>query len=556
MAAFTLRDSRRLTGPNIMGPNAGPVMDLALEDREADALESLWRSRIQALLDGLGWVDSILTSRRFPGGLSLSFSAPMDVLYTACEMNEWALAETGNLAASVDHFKKALRNEANPPLIRLQESAARVGTLFLSCDDFVSVGAGRWSETWSVKGLPEAGGVDMKAHVRIPTAMITGTNGKTTTVRLLKAMVDAQGKVPGLSSTDWLMVGDEILDHGDWSGPGGARTILRDSRVDVALLETARGGMLRRGLAVGPQEADVVLVNNIAADHLGEWGVQDLDMLADTKFVIRHAGRHVVINAEDEKSVERAHLVEQPLTWFSLNLDLPHLKKHIASGGKAATLQEGNLCWTQEGETEVFLSASEVPMTLHGAAKHNVANALAAISVAKELGIPDSAIRQGLQSFQSNVKDNPGRMNQFDVKGISVFVDFAHNPHGLSALFEMTANLPSKRRLVTLGHAGDRNDENLKELARTAAASGVDCILLKEQPKNLRGRKLGEVPRIIHETLLESGYPENQILRAEDEIQATEMALDWAESGDLLLLLALDRRADVIQLIEAEQSKK
>jgi UDP-N-acetylmuramyl tripeptide synthase len=256
--------------------------------------------------------------------------------------------------------------------------------------------------------------------------------------------------------------------------------------------------MLRRGLAVGPQEADVVLVNNIAADHLGEWGVQNLDMLADTKFVIRHAGRHVVINAEDEKSVERAHLVEQPLTWFSLNLDLPHLKKHIASGGKAATLQEGNLCWTQDEETEVFLSASEVPMTLHGAAKHNVANALAAISVAKELGIPDSAIRQGLRSFQSNVKDNPGRMNQFDVKGISVFVDFAHNPHGLSALFEMTANLPSKRRLVTLGHAGDRNDENLKELARTAAASGVDCILLKEQPKNLRGRKLGEVPRIIH----------------------------------------------------------
>ena len=555
MVEFTLRDSRRLTGPNIIGPHAGPVVDLALNDKDANAMESIWRSRIQPLLDGLNWSDSVLTSRHFPGGLSLSFSAPMDVLYTACEMNEWALAETEDLASSVEHFKQSLRKEANPPLIRLKNAATREGSLFLACDDFVSIGAGRWSKTWSVKELPEAAEVDMKAHLRIPTAMITGTNGKTTTVRLLKSMVDAQGKVPGLSSTDWLMVGDKIIDQGDWSGPGGARNILRNERVDIALLETARGGMLRRGLALGPQEADVVLINNIAADHLGEWGIQDLDMLADTKFVIRHAGRHVVLNAEDEKSVERRHWVDQPLTWFSLDPTLPWIIEHEVAGGKSATLRKGQLCWTENGQCTNLVSVHEVPMTLGGAAKHNIANALAAISVAKELGISEESISEGLRSFLSNPKDNPGRMNRFDVGGVSVFVDFAHNPHGLAALLEMTAALPAKRRLVTLGHAGDRNDENLIALAQTAAASALDCILIKEQPGNLRGREIGEVTEILKKSLLSSGYPEAKILHADDELQATEMALDWAKPGDLLLLLTLDRRADVLRLVQMAQQK-
>ena len=389
----------------------------------------------------------------------------------------------------------------------------------------------------------------------IPTIAITGTNGKTTTVRLLKAMVDAQGKVPGLSTTDWLMVGDKILDQGDWSGPGGARNILRNERVDIALLETARGGMLRRGLALGLREADVVLINNIAADHLGEWGIQDLDMLADTKFVIRHAGRHVVLNAEDEKSVERRHWVDQPLTWFSLDSTLPLVLEHEVAGGKSATLRNGQLCWTENGQCTDIISVNEVPMTLGGAAKHNIANALAAISVAKELGISEESISEGLRSFLSNPRDNPGRMNQFDVGGVSVFVDFAHNPHGLAALLEMTASLPAKRRLVTLGHAGDRNDENLIALAQTAAASAPDCILIKEQPGNLRGRKTGEVPKILKNSLLKSGYPEAKILHADDELQATEMALDWAKPGDLLLLLTLDRRADVLRLVQMAQQK-
>ena len=560
MNLFELRDSRRLTGPNVIWGKAGPVVDLALADADADAVEQAWKSKLMPLLDGLGWGAETTASRRFPGGLSLAFSAPMDALYTACEINEWALPDqqlTENepdrevaLTAAIARFNAALRKEGNPPLVRIQHSANRAGSLFLTCDDVVSVGAGRWSESWQVKELPEAGSIDMAAHERIPIAMITGTNGKTTTVRLLKAMVDAQGKVPGLSSTDWLMVGNEVIDHGDWSGPGGARDILRNPNVDVALLETARGGMLRRGLALAAGEADVVLINNIAADHLGEWGVQDLDMLADTKFVIRHAGRHIVLNADDEKSVERVHLIQQPLTWFSLNHHSDLIQNHIANGGQAATLDGGFLTWTASHETTKLIPVSEIPITFGGAAQHNVANALAAICVAKELGLRDESILSGLQSFQSNLKDNPGRLNRFQVRDFTVLVDFAHNAHGLSALMQMTAAMPANRRLVTLGHAGDRNDDALVELAQAAAAGGVDRVIIKEQPNELRGRQPGEIPAILEGALIEAGFPAEQIAHAANEMEATQSALDWAESGDLLLLLTLDSRKEVLGLLQ------
>lgn len=553
-----MRDSRRLTGPNVIWEHVGPVIDIALDDAEADAALSAWQGAATALLEGVGWGSEQTASRRFPGGLSLAFSAPMDALYAACEMNEWAWsvaeaeldgAEKPSLDEAVEHFKKEIREESNPPLPRLQRAAARRGALCLCCDDFVSIGAGRHAKTWSVKELPEAGEVNWDALQRIPIAMLTGTNGKTTTVRLLRLMVQAQGKVPGMSSTDWLMIGDEIIDKGDWAGPGGARNILRDNRVDVALLETARGGMLRRGLGLGPGEADVVLLNNIAEDHLGEWGIQDLDMLADTKFVIRHAGKRVVLNADDEKSVERAHLITQPLTWFSLDAQNPILQKHLATNGSAALLDSDALWWCEDGSCTRLIGVDEVPITLNGAARHNIANALAAIAVAKGLGLEQDAILAGLRGFRSDSKDNPGRLNLFEINGVKVLVDFAHNPHGLDALMTMAKAMKPKRLLVTVGHAGDRQDDAIREVALTAWNHGVDRVVIKEQEKDLRGRELGAIPQIMKQALLDAGAAEEAIDIAADEVEAAKQALAWSKPGDLLLLLTLSQRDEVLQLL-------
>jgi UDP-N-acetylmuramyl tripeptide synthase len=557
-ATREMRDSRRLTGPNVIWEKPGPVIDIALADHEAGAALTAWQTAAMALLEAVGWGSEATASRRFPGGLSLAFSAPMDALYAACEMNEWAWAAAeaqldGKPAPSLEeaaaHFKTEIRNESNPMLPRLQRAAERRGALFLCCDDFVSIGAGRHAETWSVKELPEAGEVDWEKHGRIPIAMITGTNGKTTTVRLLRLMVEAEGKVPGMSSTDWLMIGNEVIDKGDWAGPGGARNILRDNRVDIALLETARGGMLRRGLGLGAGEADVVLLNNVAEDHLGEWGIQDLDMLADTKFVIRHAGKRVVLNADDQKSVERAHLVNQPITWFSLDAQNPTLQAHLATQGSAALLDGSALWWCEAGECKRLIAVNDVPITIDGAARHNIANALAAIAVAKELGLSEESILDGLRGFRSDVEDNPGRLNIFDLNGVKVLVDFAHNPHGLDALMTMAKAMKPKRLLVTVGHAGDRNDDAIREVALTAWRKGVDRIVIKEQEKDLRGRELGEIPQIMKQALLDAGAPEDAVDIAADEVEAAKQAIAWAQPGDLLLLLTLAQRDEVLRLI-------
>ena len=564
-----LQDSRRLTGPNVLADFPGAVIDAAVTAEEAPLLAAAWEVALQALLEKLRWPCTRTAVRHFPGGMSLLVEGPMDALYAATELNEWAWAqavaaqERGELplaaesvaqavAAGVPALKASWREEANPPLLRLQRAAERHDVVFLTDDDHASVGLGGHAQKWPVDSLPEAGDVEWESHGRIPVAMITGTNGKTTTVRIMREMVLAAGKVPGLSSTDWLMVGNEILDRGDWSGPGGARNILRDPRTEIALLETARGGMLRRGLALPAGEADVALVTNIAEDHLGEWGIQDLDMLADTKFIIRHAGKRLVLNADDACSVARMEQCTVPLTWFSLNAESELLQGHRAAGGHAAWLENGQLWWQAGGEARALIAVTDVPVTMCGAAAHNVANALAAIAVAFALGIPEDAILTGLRNFRSDPKDNPGRLNRFDIEGATVLVDFAHNPHGLAALFDMAKAMPAKRRLVTIGQAGDRNDEAIREIALAAWHSGADRIVIKEQPTHLRGRELGEIPRILHQTLIEAGCPEDRIGHADCELEAAQQALQWAQEGDLLLLLTLDQREEVLELLRSQ----
>ncbi|MDA0667454.1 MAG: Mur ligase family protein [Planctomycetota bacterium] len=559
-----MRDSRRLTGPNVVWGKPGPVIDIAIADSDAEPARLAWTGAILTLLEGVGWGEEETAYRKFPGGLSLAFSAPMDALYAACEMNEWAWSiaeahldgtEAPNLEDAIVKFKAEIRAESNGSLLRLQRAAARRGALFLTDDDDVSIGAGRYCESWPVKELPEAGEVEWEARQRIPIAMITGTNGKTTTVRLLKCMVDAQGKVPGVSSTDWLMVGNEILDRGDWSGPGGARNILRHPSTEIALLETARGGMLRRGLGLAAGEADVALITNIAEDHLGEWGIKDLDMLADTKFIIRHAGKRLVLNAQDEKSVERVHLVECPITWFSLDAQDTRIQEHLNNRGHAAILDGGVIWWYADGQASKLIDAAEIPITMGGAARHNIANSLAAVAVAKELGLDEASIREGLLAFQSDPADNPGRLNLFDFHGVKVLVDFAHNPHGLQALFEMATAMKPKRKLVTVGHAGDRRTDAIEEVALTAWRSGVDRLIIKEQDEHLRGRELGEVPAIMEAALLADGAPAEAITRVESEMEATIQALRWAKPGDLLLLLTLQQREEVLQLLGEMQKQ-
>ena len=417
------------------------------------------------------------------------------------------------------------------------------------------MGSGTGVAFWPEDAIPAAAAVEWSRVHDIPIALVTGSNGKTTTVRLIGAMAKAAGRVAGITSTDGVAVGGRQIGEGDYSGPSGARLLLRDSEVEVAVLETARGGLLRRGLTV--ERADVAVVTNIADDHLGEFGVQDLNTLAETKLLIARAigaeGR-VVLNADDPVLVAASRDLTAPVAWFSLDASNPVVADHVGRGGRAAVMQGDEVALLERGRAVLAVETSEIPIAIGGAARHNVANALAAVLAAGGLGIPLEAIGRTLRRFGGDPADNPGRANMFDVGGVKVLVDYAHNPHGMAALAAAAAGVPSRRRLVLLGQAGDRSDGAIRELARSVMALRPDRVVLKEMDRYLRGRAAGEVPGILADEFRRLGLSEDRISAGDLEVRAVEGALEWARPGDLLILAVHQDRPIVASLLERLRS--
>jgi len=567
--ALRLLDSRRLTGPNLLLDRAGAVVEIAWEDAGEDEIGravSSWREEAARLLAAVGWPGEERVARPHPGGVSLAFTAPIDALYAATEVNEaaWAAARArleGGAAPSaevVDTLVEAIARERNPALVRLAAAAAARGVQFLWDEAAASVGSGTGSLTWPAAELPPPAEIDWLAVHDVPTLLVTGTNGKTTTVRLLAALAAAAGLTAGVSSTEQVAVGGEVLEQGDFSGPGGARTLLRDRRVEMAVLETARGGMLRRGLAVS--RATAALVTNVAADHLGEYGIATLADLAEAKLVVAKAigpeGR-VVLNADDPELAARgvqSGRFRAPVVWFGLDPGSPLIAAHLAAGGEAALLEGDALVLRRgaaEGGRRVVARVGDLPIAFGGAARYNLANALAALALGHAAGLPAEAMAAGLAGFGRAPEENPGRANLYDVGGATVLLDYAHNPHGLAALHDLVASLPAARRLVLLGQAGDREDEAIRELARTAWRLRPDRVVIKELTAMLRGRAPGEVPAVLEDELRRLGAGDGIIERADDEIAGVRAALRWARPGDLLVLLVHTDREAAVELLRS-----
>ena len=267
-------DARRLTGPSLLFDLPGTILDVSCTAEEAARLAPVWERHVRRMLDAIGWESCEFSTLVLTDGISMGFTAPIDALYAASEINEWAWAacdaelgdgEMPDFDAAVKATKAAIAEEANPELMRLRELAEEHGVTLLWDDDFVSLGYGRHSQTWPVREIPDPAGLDWANYEDVPSGLVTGTNGKTTTVRIAAHIARTAGHNVGLSSTDYIAVNDRVVDRDDWSGPGGARNVLREQDVDLAILETARGGLLRRGLGV--EKADAALITNIAKDQ-------------------------------------------------------------------------------------------------------------------------------------------------------------------------------------------------------------------------------------------------------------------------------------------------
>ncbi len=546
---------------------AGAVLEVEFDATQSESLISRWADGLRLMLDDLGWVPATPHVLPRRGGASLGFEAPADLLLTATEVNEWAWARAveltgGPVAESRDVARERITQlateERKPRLIALEQAARAHGVSLYGDDESVTIGMGNGSRTFALDALPEAGAIDWHAIHDVPLALVTGSNGKTTTVRLMAAMLRAEGRHPGWSSTDGVLIGGERVAEGDYSGPEGARLVLRDRRIDAAVLETARGGILRRGLAV--THADVAVVTNIAADHFGEYGITDLAGLAATKLVvakvIENDGR-LVLNSDDGVLRQAAQVLpgRVPMAWFGLDGAVA-AEAARPSGQQWATVIDGRFVLRRGEEYIDLLGVDEAPVTLGGAAVHNVANALGASLAAWCLGCSPEAIRSALASFGQSNSDNPGRASLFDVGGVRVLLDYAHNPHGMQALAAIARALPGGRRGLVLGQAGNRDDDSIRGLARSAWPIGIDHVVVKEMEAYRRGRAIGEIPGMLADEFHRLGLPAEAIEYGESEVDAVSRALAWARPGDLLVLTVHSSRAAVLDLLAARGARE
>ena len=576
-------DSRRLTGSNFYFPGTGAALETTRGLAFEDTALALWQQNVQAAREALGWTDEGVVIRRHRSGASVAFPAPADQLYTATEVNEWAwwtafalqpappeqqpvpfhapgFAATWDRDSAFHTLRAAAAAEARPEWIELMHAADARRLPFLADDEEVTLGEGSGSRSWFIDGLPSPDKIPWESLHAIPTALVTGSNGKTTTVRLLAAMAKAHGWRTAHSCTDGVYFDGAALEAGDFSGPTGARTALRQGQAQAAILETARGGMLRRGLAVA--HANAAIVTNISADHFGEYGIHDLDDLAGVKLTVARAiDAHglLVLNADDPVLVRHAPGLDCPLGWFSLDFDLLALVAHRQSGGPTCGVRDGRLLLHHAGDIHDLGAVAAMPLTLQGRAAYNIGNIAGAALVGSALGIDPATLAATLSRFGLAHADNPGRLQHWQFGELAVFLDYAHNPDGLGGLLQVATGGRGGRLALVLGQAGNREDEDIRELVAVALGFRPALVVLKDIDGGyLRGRAPGEIAGIMRQALLDDGLAADAIVTCLDETQAARIPLAWAEDGDTIVLPIHEpeAREQVVALLETMAAQR
>lgn len=581
--------SRRLIGANLFfaGPGAQlETVGLTVDD----SLLAAWAARVARARAHLGWDVPGVVARVHARGASLALAAPVDALITATEVNEWALCaaligqdpgrwselEAELIAAAPEdtadpapvleetaafaRFTRLAARESRPQLRALLAAAAARGLPHVLDDEILTLGAGAGGRDFELTRLPEAAEVPWSELRDVPTALVTGSNGKTTTVRLLAACGEARGWPTAYCCTDGVFLAAQALMSGDYSGPAGARRVLRERAARCAVVEAARGAILRRGIALA--RAHVALVTNVSPDHFGEYGIDDLDGLADAKLAVAGivgAAGLLVLNADDALLVAKAPGLGRrfgtspALGWFALDADLDALRAHRAQGGVTCGVRRGRLILSLTGVEHDLGAIAAMPLSVDGSATYNVANLAGAALAAAALGVPPAVIATVFARFGTRVDDNLGRMMRFERSGVRILVDYAHNPEGLRGLLSVAEHLRGGAgRLGTmLGHAGNRQDAEIEALARAAAEFSPALVVVKENEAHLRGREPGEIPRLLHAALRRAGLPESALPVRMSEVEAVRCALDWAQPGDVLALPvhSAAARAAVVQML-------
>ncbi|MBL4891988.1 MAG: cyanophycin synthetase [Rhizobiaceae bacterium] len=378
---------------------------------------------------------------------------------------------------------------------------------------------------------------------RIPIAAITGTNGKTTTARMLGHIMKTSGSTVGMTSTDGVYVDGKLSVKGDMTGPTSAQIVLRDPSVDFAVMETARGGLLRSGL--GYQRSDVAACLNVTSDHLGLGGVDTVEDLAVVKrVVVESATDTVVLNADDIHCLRMADFAHaDTICYVTMNAEHALVKEHIRAGGRAVVLEKGmngDMITIYDNGTHMpVLWSHLIPATMEGKAMHNVQNAMFATGMAFSFGVDLDNIRHGLRTFDTSFFQAPGRTNMFDEHPFKVLLDYAHNPAAFSAIAGLVDRLDvSGRRIAVIAVPGNRRDEDVFEA--TEILSGHFDHYICKADDNRRNRGHDEIPKMLQEGFLKNEVDADTIEIIPDEVEAVSKALEMAREGDLVVIFGDD----------------
>lgn len=488
------------------------------------------------------------------------------------------LRESANL--STGGIAKDVTGMIHPDNARLCERAARVIGLDICGIDLVTpdisqpiyTGRGGIIEMNAAPGIrmhhfPSEGEgrdageaiVDMLyppgAPSRIPIVSITGTNGKTTTTRMIGHILQITGKIVGMTTTDGIYIADECIEKGDTTGPRSARTVLSDPTVEAAVLETARGGLVRQGL--GYDWSDVAVITNIQPDHIGQDGIEQIEDLVHIKSLLAERVREggtLVLNADDENLSRlidnpRVRKVKKQVAYFSLYTEHPLIKRHLSIGGTAYFVKNGWIMEAMGYMEHRIVEAAAIPVTMGGSAEFHVANAMAAIAACRALGVAREQIVSGLTNFRSDW-NNPGRTNLYQVGNGYVMVDYGHNPDSFAAICRMASHWKGRRITGVVGVPGDR-DNSVVEQAGRAAARGLNRLIIKED-KDLRGRMRGEIANLLLQAVKEE-VPERECMIEYDECKALVKAIQGMESGEVIIVFyeKLDPILEVLQQYDA-----
>jgi len=484
---------------------------------------------------------------------------------------------TGNMSTGGTSIDRT--DDIHPDNVEIARQAAMIVGLDVAGIDFVAediarsvrqaggaiveinAGPGFRMHTHPTEGHPRHVGravVDMlfpaSGLSRVPIVAVTGTNGKTTTCRMIAHIMKRAGKLVGLTTTDGIYIDETQIMAGDMSGPSSAQMVLKNPAINFAVLETARGGIVRSGL--GFDRCNIAVVTNVSADHLGLRGINTLSELARVKAVVPQAVLRdgaSVLNADNQWTVEMARSARGELIFFSMDEENPVIRDHIRERGKAVVLRptrHGEMITLIEHRRDTsLLLAEQIPATFDGRVRVNVANALAATAAAFAGDVGLEHIRHALRTFTSNFFQTPGRFNLIEVDGRRVLIDYCHNVAGLEAMADFVKRMDADRTVAMISMPGDRSNEDINAFGRLAGSTFNEIVIREDV--NTRGRKRGEIADLLGLAVAEVGDGRAETTIVLDELEAAHTAVERAGRNDLVVLM-VDRPALVWESLTAK----